>query len=135
MTGPEPLLPTAYQASPRSRGVALALSIVLGCFGAHRFYVGRTGSAVAQLATLGGLGVWALYDAIMIATGNFRDEEGRRLLRWDPTDYDEPYAELPPAVAAELAALHAELDEVSERLDFAERMLARLPASTGEERP
>ena len=135
MTDPNTPLPLAYQTSPRSRGVALALSIVLGCFGAHRFYVGRIGSAVAQLLTLGGLGLWAIYDAIMIGTGNFRDEQGRRLLSWDPTDFDEPYAELPPAIAAELAALRAELDEVHERLDFTERMLARLPGAAGEERP
>lgn len=135
MTDPNAPLPVAYQTSPRSRGVALALSIVLGCFGAHRFYVGRIGSAVPQLLTLGGLGLWALYDAIMIATGNFRDEKGRRVLIWDPTDYDEPYAELPAAVAAELTALRAELDEVHERLDFTERMLARLPGAAGEERP
>ena len=134
MTDANTPLPVAYQTSPRSRGVALALSILLGCFGAHRFYVGRIGSAVAQLLTLGGLGLWALYDAIMIGTGNFRDVRGRRLLSWDPTDLDEPYADLPAAVAAELGALRAELDEVNERLDFTDRMLARLPAATGEER-
>ena len=123
-----------YDVSPRSRGVALALAIVLGPFGAHRFYTGRIGSAVTQLCTLGGLGLWALYDAIMIGTGNFRDAEGRRLLNWDPSEGDDPYRELPPAVAAELAQLRSELDDMHERLDFAERMLQRLPAPGREER-
>ena len=125
-----PAIPPAegYDVSPRSRGVALALAILLGPFGAHRFYVGRIGSAVAQLLTLGGLGLWALYDAIMIGTGNFRDARDRRLLDWDPTERDDPYRELPPAVAAELAQLRSELDDMHERLDFAERMLQRLPA-------
>lgn len=134
MTHPDDDYPIRYQPSPRSRGVALALAAVLGCFGAHRFYTGRIGSGILQLCTLGGLGLWMLYDVIMIATGNFRDASGRRLLSWDPTDLDDPYGELPPAVAAELSALRAELDEVHERLDFAERILARLPAPAGDER-
>lgn len=134
MTYPDDQYPVRYQPSPRSRGVALALAVVLGPFGAHRFYVGRIGSGILQLCTLGGLGLWMLYDAIMIATGNFRDSNDRRLLTWDPTDFDDPYGELPPEVAAELAALRADLDAVHERLDFAERILARLPASAGDER-
>lgn len=121
-------------ASPKSRGVALALAVVLGVFGAHRFYAGRIGSGLLQLVTLGGLGLWTMYDAIIIATGNFRDDDGRRLLHWEPTDFDEPYGELPPAVAAEFAALRQELDEMHERLDFAERMLQAPSRTGGQER-
>jgi hypothetical protein len=133
VTGPNTPLPAAYQASPHSRSVSLAFALLFGVFGAHRFYTGRVGTGVLQAVTLGGLGIWALYDAIIIATGNFRDSEGRRVLSWDPTDFDEPSFQLPPAVAAEIAALRAELDEVHERLDFTERLLAQLPA--GEKRP
>ncbi|HET7042697.1 MAG TPA: TM2 domain-containing protein [Gemmatimonadales bacterium] len=121
-----------YHVSPRSRGVALALGLVLGTFGAHRFYTGRVASGLAQLVTLGGLGLWWLYDVIIIASGNFRDAEGRRLLNWDPVEMDDPYRTLPPAVATELAHLRDELDAMHERLDFAERLLGRLPAQ-GEE--
>lgn len=121
-------------ASPKSRGVALALSVVLGVFGAHRFYAGRITTGVVQLLTLGGLGLWTLYDAIIILTGNFRDGDGRRLLHWEPTDLDEPYGDLPPAVAAEFAHLRQELDEMHERLDFAERMLQSFPRSADQER-
>lgn len=134
MTGPLTRTTAPYDVSPRSRGVALALAVLLGWFGAHRFYVGRVGSAVVQLCTFGGLGLWALFDAIMIGTGNFRDLEGRRLLNWDPTELDEPYSELPPAVAAEFERLRSELDEMHERLDFTERMLQRLPAAREQER-
>ena len=134
MTYPSLAGAEGYPVSPRSRAVALALSIVLGPFGAHRFYVGRYGSAIAQVVTLGGLGLWALYDAIMIATGNFRDGHGRRILDWEATEADDPYPELPPAVAAELAHLRQEMDEMHERLEFAERMLSRLPGSTPEDR-
>lgn len=60
---------------------ALLLAIFLGALGAHRFYVGKTGTAVLQLLTCGGLGVWALIDIIMIAMGNFRDKNGLPLAK------------------------------------------------------
>ena len=62
----------------RSRGVALALSVLGGIFGLHRFYTGHTKTGVWMGLTLGGLGVWYLYDVIVIAAGDFRDSEGRR---------------------------------------------------------
>ncbi|MMZ67650.1 TM2 domain protein [compost metagenome] len=34
----------------------------LGGVGGHRFYLGNTGYALAMMFTLGGLGVWALFD-------------------------------------------------------------------------
>lgn len=55
------------------------LSLLLGTFGADRFYLGKTGSGVAKLLTAGGLGIWALVDLIMTLTGNTRDKEGRPL--------------------------------------------------------
>jgi hypothetical protein len=58
---------------------AALLCFFLGVFGAHRFYVGKTGTAILQLVTLGGLGLWMLYDLILILTGQFRDEEDRRV--------------------------------------------------------
>lgn len=60
---------------------AFLLAFFLGVFGVHRFYVGKTGSGVAQLLTLGGCGLWALFDFIMIAIGKFTDAEGRMLRR------------------------------------------------------
>jgi hypothetical protein len=109
--------------SDKSRGIALVLAVVLGVFGAHRFYAGRIGTALLMLFTLGGLGVWYVYDLIMIIAGSFTDAEGRRLLRWEP---EEPYAGplLPAEVLEELEALRAEVAELSERLDFTERLLA-----------
>ncbi|PWT93313.1 MAG: hypothetical protein C5B54_02050 [Acidobacteria bacterium] len=59
----------------------LLLCIFLGGVGAHRFYTGHTGLGVAQLLTLGGCGIWALYDLIMIITMKFTDAEGRPLLK------------------------------------------------------
>lgn len=115
--------------SDRSRAVTLVLGIVLGVFGAHRFYVGKIGTGIAMLCTAGGLGIWYLVDVVMIASGGFRDAEGRRVLRWDPGDQAD-YGELPQEVIEELVTLRRDVTELAERLDFAERLLAD-PARRG----
>jgi hypothetical protein len=112
--------------SDRSRSVALALAVTLGPFGGHRFYAGRTRSGLAMLATLGGLGLWWLYDCIIVGAGQFRDVAGRRIVRWDP-DVPEPWesAQADPRVLEEVEALRLEVADLAERLDFAERLLGR----------
>ncbi|MEA2722942.1 MAG: hypothetical protein QOH59_713 [Gemmatimonadales bacterium] len=110
--------------SPKSRGVAFALAALLGPFGAHRFYVGKTGTAVLMLCSVGGLGLWYLYDLIMVAGGSFRDSDGRLLSRWDPEEVSRGEG-LPVEVLDELSYLRSEVAELAERLDFAERLLAQ----------
>ena len=83
---------------PKKKSVALVLCIFAGGFGAHRFYVGKSGTAIVQAllvvtgwivmiaaatATDGGgaasiaavilmgAGVWVIVDLIRIATGSF----------------------------------------------------------------
>ena len=63
----------------KSKLTAALLCWFLGVLGAHRFYVGKTGSAIAQLLTCGGCGIWALIDFIMILLGNFTDADGNPL--------------------------------------------------------
>ena len=128
---PEPTGP--LDPSDKSRGVATALAALLGPFGAHRFYVGKTGSGVLMAATLGGAGLWWLYDLIVVAAGDFRDVQGRRLSRWDPEVGDARSTEL---LAQEVDALRCEVAELAERLDFAERLLAapREPSSAASPR-
>lgn len=110
--------------SPKSRGVAFALAAVLGPFGAHRFYVGKTGTAVLMLCTVGGLGLWYLYDLILVAGGSFRDIDGRLVSRWDPEEASRGQG-LSPEVLDELSFLRSEVAELAERLDFAERLLSQ----------
>jgi hypothetical protein len=113
---------TPLDPSDKSRGVATALAAMLGPFGAHRFYVGKSGSGALMVVTLGGLGVWWLYDLIVVAAGDFRDADGRRVSRWDPGVGDTQSTE---QLAQEVDALRAEVGELAERLDFAERLLAQ----------
>ncbi|MEA1868283.1 MAG: hypothetical protein C4B58_03120 [Deltaproteobacteria bacterium] len=55
----------------------LLLCLLLGPLGIHRFYVGKVGTGILQLITLGGLGIWSLIDLIMIAVGSFKDKEDK----------------------------------------------------------
>jgi TM2 domain-containing membrane protein YozV len=71
-----------YDANRKSVGVAYLLWLFLGTLGAHRFYLGQTGTAIVQLVLtvigwitilvgvgvllLAIVGVWVLVDAFMI---------------------------------------------------------------------
>lgn len=48
-----------------------------GSLGIDKFYKGETGLGIAKLLTCGGCGIWALYDAIMIALRKQHDVDGR----------------------------------------------------------
>lgn len=60
---------------------ALLLCFFLGGIGIHRFYVGKIGTGILMVLTLGGLGIWTIVDFVMIAVGSFKDAEGRDLKR------------------------------------------------------
>ena len=73
---PNPL--AAPMTSTRTKGVA-ALLCILGFIlvaGMHRFYVGKIGTGLLMLVTLGALGVWTLIDFILILVGEFKDSDG-----------------------------------------------------------
>ena len=114
--------------SERSRAVALGLAVVGGAFGLHRFYTGRVQSGIWMCLTLGGMGIWYLYDVVVIAAGDFRDVDGRRLVRWDVAG-DE--ADPPPGdrrvsdLEDRMLRLESQVSELAERLDFTERLLAQ----------
>ena len=54
----------------------LILSILLGGLGVDNFYAGKIGTGVLKLITVGGCGIWAIYDIIMVATQKFTDGDG-----------------------------------------------------------
>ena len=89
----------AFEASKKSAGVAYLLWFFTGGFGGHRFYLGRTGSAVAQLilSLLGWvlllaagigllflipLGIWLLVDLFLIP-GIIQGQNGDLMRRLD----------------------------------------------------
>ena len=116
--------------SERSRGVALGLGVVLGVFGGHRFYVGKIGTGLGMLFTFGGFGLWWLYDIILVSAGEFTDIDGRRLVRWDVNDplgrtLSRGAERQIATLTQDVDALRAQLGDLAERVDFAERMLAQ----------
>jgi len=73
------------QVAPQSQGkdwlVTLLLAIFLGNLGIHRFYVGKSGTGILMLLTMGGCGIWTIVDIIMIATGSFKDAQNQPLVK------------------------------------------------------
>jgi len=65
--------------SEKSWLAALLLCIFLGEFGIHRFYVGKVGTGILYLFTVGFFGIGIIIDIIMIAVGSFTDKGGNFL--------------------------------------------------------
>ena len=88
----------AVDISPKSRITTTLLAWFLGIFGAHRFYLGKTGTAVGMLilgilyistAWLGwgiifgvAVGIWAFVDFIFAVSGNMKDNDGKLIKNW-----------------------------------------------------
>ena len=124
----EPDEPVGPEISPRSRGVALTLGLIGGFLGLHRFYAGKVGTGVLQIVTFGGLGVWWLYDLVLIVSGEFRDNQDLPIRHWSV----EPGSEGGGATMAQVRQLtddveqlRRELGEMAERMDFNERVMAK----------
>src|SRR2546430_89604 len=89
-------------------------------FGLHRFYTGRAQSAVWMCLTLGGCGIWYLYDVVVLAAGDFRDGDGRRVVRWEVGEGEGGTARLPRSVEdleERLQGLETQVSELAERLE------------------
>jgi len=71
--------PRGQEVSDKAFLITWILAWMLGWLGADRFYLGKIGTAILKLITLGGLGIWALVDLILVLAGVQRDKQGRRL--------------------------------------------------------
>lgn len=110
----------AFQSAKKSMGVAYLLWIFLGSFGAHRFYLGRTGSGAFQLVlgVLGWftiwfavglifwipLGIWLLVDLFLIP--GIADEHNSRLMQRLNAGVSRKPAPSPVDELAKFAELH-----------------------------
>ena len=70
---PEVAVPVRSQ---KSKGVALVLCVLLGYMGIHRFYVGKIGTGILWLLTLGCFGIGWIVDIVMLCCNKCADKSG-----------------------------------------------------------
>lgn len=70
---PEVAVPVRSQ---KSKGVALVLCVLLGYMGIHRFYVGKIGTGILWLLTLGCFGIGWIVDIVMLCCNKFAGKSG-----------------------------------------------------------
>ena len=67
---------TNTHTSQKSFLVTWLLAWFLGTLGIDRFYLGKIGTGVLKLITLGGFGIWAIIDLIIYLVGAGRSYRG-----------------------------------------------------------
>lgn len=67
--------------SDRDWWITFWLSLILGAFGADRFYLGFPVLGLLKLFTFGGFGLWWLIDLALLLGNRIADDEGRIVRR------------------------------------------------------
>lgn len=80
---PAGTVPVSAPVGEKSFLVTWILSYLLGVFGVDRFYLGKVGTGLLKLFTLGGFGVWWLIDLILTLAGAQKDKRGFKLAGYD----------------------------------------------------
>lgn len=75
-------MPVGVSDASRTVSLLLCLAGFFAIGGLHRFYVGKYGTAILWLLTGGLFGIGTAFDAIMLATGDFRDVQERKVTEW-----------------------------------------------------
>jgi TM2 domain-containing membrane protein YozV len=68
---------TETEKSGISGNTVFYLSVFLGMLGIDRFYAGKKGTGTLKLLTIGGFFIWWLADLFLIASGKFKDAQGK----------------------------------------------------------
>jgi TM2 domain-containing membrane protein YozV len=80
---PPSFAPGQPQTGNKSFLVTWLLSLLLGGLGVDRFYLGKIGTGILKLVTLGGVGIWSLIDLILVLTNKQTDKQGYKLAGYD----------------------------------------------------
>ena len=93
---------------------------------------GKTQLADAMLFTAGGCFIWWLYDLVLLAAGEFRDSDDLPLRNWGVSESSFAQNRLVGRAEQRVNELEEQFDglrqqfnDLAERVDFAERMLAQ----------
>ncbi len=84
---PDPAAPNPHAAraaegmtSTRSFIATWLFAWLLGVIGVDRFYLGKVGTGILKLLTLGGFGIWWLVDLVLTLTNSAKDKDGKRVV-------------------------------------------------------